>query len=300
MHFDAEFFVAVGFTIFVLVLLWVGAHSKFTALLDGRINRIKSELAEAERLRAEAETLLASFEQKRAAAEAEAKSIVAQAKDEAEMIAAEGRRRLDEFMARSVKQVEQKIAQAEAQAAAEVRAAAADAAVVAEFGAKDAAQVLDDGERLVHQERGLVDDGDALEIADHVESGRVPAGELGEKAGAHRGIVGGDELAEAAGLVEVAHNDGGGVAARVGERRFRFLVLVLAMDDDGVAFAPVGTGGFPDFFHEHAGGVVVADGDAFSDEPALVVVGRAEGRDDHDVIPCRSGGSGGRGAGGLR
>ncbi len=130
MHFDAEFYVAVGFTIFVLVLLWVGAHSKFTALLDGRINRIKSELAEAERLRAEAETLLASFEQKRAAAEAEAKSIVAQAKEEAEMIAAEGRRRLDEFMARSVKQVEQKIAQAEAQAAAEVRAAAADAAVV--------------------------------------------------------------------------------------------------------------------------------------------------------------------------
>ena len=55
MHFDAEFYVAVGFTIFVLVLLWVGAHSKFTAMIDARINRIKSELAEAERLRAEAE-----------------------------------------------------------------------------------------------------------------------------------------------------------------------------------------------------------------------------------------------------
>jgi F-type H+-transporting ATPase subunit b len=51
MHFDAEFYVAVGFTIFVLVLLWVGAHSKFAALIDARINRIKSELAEAERLR---------------------------------------------------------------------------------------------------------------------------------------------------------------------------------------------------------------------------------------------------------
>lgn len=129
MHFDAEFFVAVGFTIFVLVMLWVGAHSKFTALIDARINRIKGELAEAERLRGEAEALLASFEHKRAEAEAEAKSIVAQAKEEAELIAAEGRRRLDEFMARSVKQVEQKIAQAEAQASAEVRAAAADAAV---------------------------------------------------------------------------------------------------------------------------------------------------------------------------
>ena len=129
MHFDAEFYVAVGFTIFVLVLLWVGAHSKFTAMIDARINRIKSELAEAERLRAEAESLLASFEKKREEAEAEARAIVSQAKEEAEMIASEGRRRLDEFMSRSVKQVEQKIAQAEAQAALEVRAAAADAAV---------------------------------------------------------------------------------------------------------------------------------------------------------------------------
>ena len=129
MHFDAEFYVLVGFAIFVGVLIWVGAHSKLAALIDSRINRIKGELAEAERLRGEAETLLASFEKKRAEAEAEAKSIIAQAKEEAELIAAEGRRRLDEFVARSVKQVEQKIAQAETQATAEVRAAAADAAV---------------------------------------------------------------------------------------------------------------------------------------------------------------------------
>jgi F-type H+-transporting ATPase subunit b len=128
-HFDAEFYVLVGFTLFLGVLLWTGAHSKFTAVIDSRIDRIKNELAEAERLRTEAESLLASFEKKREEAEAEARSIVAQAKEEAELIAAEGRRKLDEFMSRSVKQVEQKIAQAEAQASAEVRAAAADAAV---------------------------------------------------------------------------------------------------------------------------------------------------------------------------
>lgn len=129
MHFDAEFYVAVGFAIFLVVLLWVGAHKKLAGVIDTRIDRIKNELAEAQRLREEAEALLASFEKKRADAEAEAKSIVAQAKDEADLLAAEGRRRLDEFIARSVKQVEQKIAQAEAQASAEVRAAAADAAV---------------------------------------------------------------------------------------------------------------------------------------------------------------------------
>jgi F-type H+-transporting ATPase subunit b len=129
MHFDAELFVAVGFGIFLIVLLWVGAHKKLAAALDSRVYRIKSELAEAERLRFEAETLLASFEKKREEAEAEAKAIVAQARTEAEMLAQEARQRLEEFVTRRTKQVEQKIAQAEAQATAEVRGSAADAAV---------------------------------------------------------------------------------------------------------------------------------------------------------------------------
>ncbi len=138
-HLDAEAYVLVGFTIFLGVLLWAGAHSKLTDAIDSRIDRIKGELAEAERLRKEAEELLASFEQKRIDAENEAKAIVAQAKEEAELLAQEGRKRLEEFAARSVRQVEQKIAQAEAQAHAEVRAAAADAAV------KAAEQVLAKG-----------------------------------------------------------------------------------------------------------------------------------------------------------
>lgn len=129
MHFDAELFVAIGFGIFLVVLLWVGAHKKLAAALDSRVHRIKSELAEAERLRFEAETLLASFEKKREEAEAEAKAIVAQARTEADLLAQEARQRLEEFVTRRTKQVEEKIAQAEAQAAAEVRASAADAAV---------------------------------------------------------------------------------------------------------------------------------------------------------------------------
>lgn len=129
MVYDAEFFVLIGFTLFLGVLLWVGAHKKVTGAIDGRIDRIKGELAEAQRLREEAEALLASFEKKRAEAEAEAQAIVAQAKKEAELLATEARQRLGDFVARGAKQVEQKIAQAEAQATAEVRAAAADAAV---------------------------------------------------------------------------------------------------------------------------------------------------------------------------
>lgn len=129
MAYDAELFVALGFAVFLGVLIYVGAHRKLTGAIDSRVNRIKNELSEAERLRLEAQELLASFEKKREEAEAEAKAIVAQAKEEAELLAREARQRLEEFVSRRTKQVEDKISLAEAQAAAEVREAAADAAV---------------------------------------------------------------------------------------------------------------------------------------------------------------------------
>lgn len=128
MHLDAELFVAVGFAIFLAVLFKVRAPGMVIGAIDKRIDRIKGELAEAQRLRSEAEELLASFEKKKADAEAEAAAIVAAAKAEAEAIAAESRKRLDEWMARGDKQIKDKIALAEAQAIAEVRAAAADSA----------------------------------------------------------------------------------------------------------------------------------------------------------------------------
>jgi F-type H+-transporting ATPase subunit b len=128
MHLDAEVFVAVGFALFLLVLLRVRAPGMLLGAIDKRIDRIKGELAEAQRLRSEAEELLASFEKKKAEAEAEAAAIVSAAKAEAEAIAVESRKRLEEWMTRGDKQIKDKIALAEAQAIAEVRAAAADSA----------------------------------------------------------------------------------------------------------------------------------------------------------------------------
>ncbi len=127
-HLEAEVFVAIGFALFLLVLLKMRAPHMLVGALDTRIDKVKGELAEAQRLRSEAEALLASFEQKKAEAEAEAAAIVAAAKEEAQLIAAELRKRLDEWTARGDKQIADKIALAEAQAVAEVRAAAADAA----------------------------------------------------------------------------------------------------------------------------------------------------------------------------
>ena len=50
MHMDAEFWVALGFVIFVIGLGYLGVHTKVNAALDERANKIKAELAEAKRL----------------------------------------------------------------------------------------------------------------------------------------------------------------------------------------------------------------------------------------------------------
>ena len=129
MHFDAEFFVAAGFAVFLMLLGYLGVHRKATDALDERIRKIEDELAEATRLREEAQVLLASYKKKAADAETEAASIVTQAKAEAENLAKETAARMADFIQRRQKQAELKIAMAEQQATAEVRAAAAEAAV---------------------------------------------------------------------------------------------------------------------------------------------------------------------------
>lgn len=133
MHYfyEAEFWVAIAFLIFLLLLWRVGAHRSILSSLDAKSARASDELAEARRLKEEAQKLLAQYQQKQREAETEASAIVAQAKVEAEEIAAEAKTRIEEFVARRTKMAETKIAQAEAQAAADVRSAAADAAVAA-------------------------------------------------------------------------------------------------------------------------------------------------------------------------
>ena len=128
---SAEFWVAVAFVIFWGILFYYGVPGKVMNQLDSRGTRIANELAEAKRLRQDAENLLKEFESKRAAAEREAAEIVSNAKQEAERLAAEAQEKMADFVKRRTASAEAKIAQAEAQASAEVRAAAVDAAVKA-------------------------------------------------------------------------------------------------------------------------------------------------------------------------
>lgn len=129
--FNAEFFVAVGFVLFLGVLGYVGVHRTLLSALDKRTDRIKSELDEARRLRDEAAKILADYQRRQGEAQKEADAIVAGAQAEAERLAAEADAKLQDFVARRTKMAEQKIAQAEAQALADVRNAATEAAVAA-------------------------------------------------------------------------------------------------------------------------------------------------------------------------
>lgn len=131
MHLDAEFWVALGFVVFLCILAYLGVHSKLATSLDDRTKRIAGELAEAKRLRDEAAAVLESFRSKAAEAEKAAAGIVAQARKDAEAMARDAEARMTEFVARRTKQAEDKITLAETQATADVRAAAAEAAVKA-------------------------------------------------------------------------------------------------------------------------------------------------------------------------
>lgn len=127
--YEAEFWVAVAFFLFLGVLGYFGVHRTLLGTLDRRGDRIRAELDEARRLRVEAEKLLAEYQQKQGEAQREADAIIAGAKAEAERLTAEADAKLQDFISRRTKMAEIKIVQAETQALADVRNAAAEAAV---------------------------------------------------------------------------------------------------------------------------------------------------------------------------
>jgi len=129
--FEAEFWVAVAFVLFIGVLGYFGVHKLILSSVDQRRDKIKAELDEARRLKEEAQALLAEYQRKQHEAEEEAAGIIAGAKAEADRMVVEANAKMEEFVARRTKMAETKIAQAEAQAVSDVRAAAADAAVAA-------------------------------------------------------------------------------------------------------------------------------------------------------------------------
>ncbi|WP_411033209.1 F0F1 ATP synthase subunit B [Shinella sp. BYT-45] len=131
MAFDATFFAFVGLLLFLALIAYLKVPGMIAKSLDARAEKIQNELAEAKRLREEAQHLLAEYQRKRKDAEAEAAGIVAAAEREASALTAEAKQKTEEYVARRTALSEQKIRQAEADAINAVRAAAVDLAVAA-------------------------------------------------------------------------------------------------------------------------------------------------------------------------
>jgi F-type H+-transporting ATPase subunit b len=127
----AEFWVAVSFVAFILVLIYYKVPALLAKALDDRAAAIRRELDEARRLREEAQNLLADYQRKHRNAGQEAEAIIDQARHEAQAYAHETRAALADTLDRRTRQAEEKIARAEAQAVDEVRAAAVDMAMAA-------------------------------------------------------------------------------------------------------------------------------------------------------------------------
>ena len=130
MHFGPEDWVAIAFLIFVVVAFKPIKRALLGAL-DGRAQKIASDIEAAARLRAEAEALLASYREKHRMAIQEAEGIVAAASAEAERHAKAAAQELDEALKRRTERALAKIAKAESEAMLEVRAAAVEAASAA-------------------------------------------------------------------------------------------------------------------------------------------------------------------------
>ena len=127
----ATFWAFASLVIFLGIIVYLKVPGMLTASLDARTDAIKAQLAEATRLREEAQALLAEYQAKRKEAEVEAEAILASAKREATMMAAEAKRKTEDYVARRNVLSEQKIKQAETDAVNAVRAAAIDLAIAA-------------------------------------------------------------------------------------------------------------------------------------------------------------------------
>jgi len=127
---DATFWVALAFVIFVaLTFKKIGAL--IVGGLDQRGAKIRQELEEAQRLREDAERVLAECQKRQLEAEAEAEKILAYAREEAARVLQRAEEDVQGAVKRREAQAVDRIAQAEASALAEVRNVAVDIAITA-------------------------------------------------------------------------------------------------------------------------------------------------------------------------
>ncbi len=108
--------VAIGFVLFILLLIYFKVPGQITRILDNRADKIRSELDEAKKLREEAQSMLADFQKKNKEAEKNAKALIDEAKKLAKNYEKDAKSKFDENMERREKLLDEKLKRAEVEA----------------------------------------------------------------------------------------------------------------------------------------------------------------------------------------
>tara|TARA_B100001123_G_C15288444_1_gene1016529 strand:- start:985 stop:1482 length:498 start_codon:yes stop_codon:yes gene_type:complete len=111
MTIDATFWVSISFFIFIGVLIYLKVPQKINLSLINKINEIKNELDEADRLKEESKKLLNNYEEKISKSQKESKNIINEAKKISENMILEKMKKFHEVAEERKKNTEQKIIQ---------------------------------------------------------------------------------------------------------------------------------------------------------------------------------------------
>ena len=111
MTIDATFWIAISFFIFFAILIYLKVPQKMNNSLADKINAIKKELEEAEKLKEEAKNLFADYENKIDKSKKETKEIIDSAKKESEKAIIEKTKKFHQIIEERKKSTEQKIVQ---------------------------------------------------------------------------------------------------------------------------------------------------------------------------------------------
>ena len=111
MTIDATFWVAISFFIFIGILIYLKIPQKINNSLTDKINEIKKDLSEAEKLKDESKNLLSDYESKIDKSQKETKKIIDAAKDESEKTIVEKTKKFHQIIEGRKKSTEQKIIQ---------------------------------------------------------------------------------------------------------------------------------------------------------------------------------------------
>ena len=127
---DSQIWLLFSFLIFAFIVFKFG-KSAVIAMLDGRIETIKTELETAENLRVEAQELLAQYQRKQRDAEQEAETIIAKAEQHALEIRKTAEKELNETLQRREQQMKDRLTQMQENVLQEIRKHAANLSVQA-------------------------------------------------------------------------------------------------------------------------------------------------------------------------